>query len=115
MSTSDLVDLLLSHTLRFGSERQLQDDVESILSAAGIVFEREHPLAGDRIDFLVGRIGVECKVAGGGSAVLEQLLRYAARPELDSMILVTSRHTHRFQVRELNAKPFHVVWVAGIL
>lgn len=112
---ADLVGLLLSHTLRFGTELQLQNDVEEILTAAGIAFIREHRLAGDRIDFLAGRVGIECKVGGGPSAVPEQLLRYALRPELDALILVTSKHTHRFRFQELNGKPFRVVWVAGRL
>lgn len=115
MSHSKLVELLISHTVRFGTEQQLQNDVETILTAAGLAFTREHPLAGDRIDFLCGTVGIECKVGGGPSAVIEQLLRYAGFPEVESLIFVTSRHTHRFRVRELSGKPFGVVWVAGRL
>lgn len=113
---ADLAQHLRSYRFRFGSEKDLQDDVEMALTEAGITFSREVPLAGDRIDFLCADgIGIECKIAGGPSVVLEQLLRYAKCPEVQALILLTSRHTHRFQATEIGGKPLIVVWVAGNL
>lgn len=105
---------LEAFAFRFGNELDLQDDLEKALVQEGYQYIREFRLETGPIDFLVaGGIGIECKVEGGPSAVLGQLMRYAAAPELDGLILVTSRHTHRFSIRELNKKPFRVVWVAG--
>lgn len=113
---NEIIELLMSHRLRFGTELQLQDDVEAVLSSARILFDREKRLGGDPIDFLtLHGIGIECKVAGSPSAVLEQLVRYAQSPQVQSLILVTSRHTHRFSCEEIGGKPFRVVWISGNL
>lgn len=50
---------------------------------------------GERIDFMVDRIGIEVKVGGSPAAVRRQLARYAATGAIDALILVTSRVTHR--------------------
>lgn len=113
---AELAKHLGAYRFRFGSEKDLQDDVQTALAEGSVRFNREVPLAGDRIDFLCNNgIGIECKIAGGPTAVLEQLLRYAACPEVKSLILLTSRHTHRFQAAEVGGKPLFVVWVAGNL
>lgn len=110
-----LIDLIQSFQIPFGSEQQMQDTIERILKAESIKFSREHVFSPrDRIDFLVGRIGLECKTAGSPSKVLGQLLRYAERPEIDGLLLVTSRHTHAFDVRELGNKPFRMIRVIGL-
>lgn len=106
---------LKGYRFRFGSEKDLQDDIEIALADAAVSFRREVPLAGDRIDFLCEGVGIECKIAGGPTAVLEQLLRYAACPEIKSLILVTSRHTHRFSATEISGKPLIILWIAGNL
>lgn len=45
-----------------------------------------------RIDFMIGRIGIECKVGRVSPvATAAQLDRYALSPEVDELILLTSR------------------------
>jgi hypothetical protein len=79
----------------FSYEKELQDGIAQRLTAIGIAFLREVILSrGDRIDFLVDRIGIEVKVDGSLSQVVRQLWRYAQRPEISALILVTSRAKH---------------------
>lgn len=111
----EILKALRSYQLRFGNEKQLQDDVEVALRESGIPFSREHCLGKDKVDFFVSGVAVECKVDGGKTAVLEQLLRYADKPEVTAVILVTSRHTQRYGMKELRSKPFRCYWVAGVL
>lgn len=111
----EIVAVLRSYKLPFGEEQRLQDAVEEALREHKLEFRREHILRpGDRIDFLVGTIGIECKVEGSPAAVLSQLLRYAESNEVDGLILVTTRNTHRMAVTELGGKPFHLIRVSGL-
>lgn len=99
----------------FGTELAMQDTLQRILKSANIKYHREFVFGPrDRIDFLVGRIGIECKVAGSTGAVMRQLLRYAERPEIGALILVTSRHTHRFSQTEIGGKPFKVIRIINL-
>jgi hypothetical protein len=78
-------------------------------------FEREVKLnATDRIDFLVGTVGIECKVDGSKNAVASQLLRYAESDRISGLILVTIRNTHRFGGTELLGKPLRVMRINGL-
>lgn len=117
MTIESLKQTLLGFTYSYTSELDLQNGIESVLRESGYVFRREHIAGQDRIDFLVNAddqsIALECKIAGGPSVVLEQLLRYANQSEVDGVLLVTSRHTHRFDCETLNNKPFLTAWIAG--
>lgn len=116
MKHDDVARVLGSYRLRFGTEKVLQDSIERVFDAERIPFVRECRTSTGPIDFLVeGSIGVECKIDGGPSAVLEQLLRYAGEPNIESLILITSRSTHRFTETALLGKPFTVIWAAGNL
>jgi hypothetical protein len=79
----------------FADEYALQRGILEALSKSGWEPEREVILsARDRIDFLVGDVGIEVKVAGGTASVLSQMARYAAHARIGSLLLVTSRHAH---------------------
>lgn len=110
----ELQRLLGNASYRFGIERDLQDDLEEVLQHYRLEFSREHHLdPRSVIDFRIGRIGVECKVAGSPQEVLRQCRRYLKFDELDGLLLVTSRAQHRWGISDLGGKPFGVVWVAG--
>lgn len=95
------------------NEAELQAAIATVFEAAGIGFEREVRLtAKDRIDFLcAGGLGVEVKVGGDAAHVLRQLHRYAQRPEVLALMLITTRATHRTIATDLNGKH---VWLFHI-
>jgi hypothetical protein len=82
-------------TTRFAvsDESRLQAGITQLFTSRCIPFAREVRLSPeDRIDFLVvDRIGVECKVDGSPTAVVQQVLRYLQHPPLTALILLTSR------------------------
>jgi hypothetical protein len=96
-------------------EAGLSAIVRMRLQAAAVEFDSEVCLDGDRrnrIDFVVGRVGLELKIDGSPSSVLRQLDRYAAADELDAVVLITTRRSHlRGLPDELRGKAiaaFHV-------
>jgi hypothetical protein len=100
---------------RYSGEAQLQEGIAGALAAAGITAVREVHLAGpDRIDFMAGALGIEVKVAGQSASVARQLARYAKSPEVEELMLVTTRARHRSVPREIGGKPVHVVLLSGI-
>lgn len=109
----ELAVMLADYRIRFGVERDMQDDVEEILTVLRHDFTREHRLKPGPIDFLVGRIGIECKIAGSKAEVLRQCRGYLGCEELDGLLLVTSRAVHTSAPAELGGKPLRVLWVAG--
>lgn len=73
-------------------EDELQRGIAEVLSRAEIAFEREVRLSDrDRIDFLVGGLGIEVKLAGSARSVRRQLERYAASSRVEALLLVTDR------------------------
>ncbi len=113
----ELLKTILGYSYPYGTELDLQNAIHDVLLDSGYHFEREYIVGSDRIDFLVNAdcfvVALECKIKGGPTAVLEQLLRYANITEVDGVLLVTSRHTHRFDCNILNDKPFSIAWIAG--
>ena len=94
MTAHDLSALLQRHRIPLTTERATQDAIEEILGTNDISFVREHSLGGfGRIDFLVGRCGLEVKIAHVSSPreVHRQLVRYLRSPELDALVLATGR------------------------
>ena len=91
---SDLADLLRRKRIPLTTERATQDAIEGVLSAEGIAFAREASLdEHGRIDFLVGRVGIEVKIAhvSRPREIFRQLSRYCLSPSIDGLILATGR------------------------
>ncbi len=78
---------------RAARERDLQDSIEMVLRDNGFGVERECRLSPrDRPDFLVdGCVAVEVKMRASGSAVLSQLVRYAAHGRVQAVVVATPR------------------------
>jgi len=113
MNVIEIVKALRQYRIRFGTEAFMHADVARVLNQLDQLHVCEEPLsAADRIDFYLPdtHCGIECKVAGGPSEVLAQLLRYANSPSIEHLILVTSRRTHQFEQTTLAGKPFAVVY-----
>lgn len=109
-----LVTLLRSVKFNFTDEYELQDGIAHVLQENGISFVREHNLTNqDKIDFLVGDVGIEVKVAGSATMVSRQILRYLRSSDLNSIIVVTARVNHQLP-EELDGKTITVVYVGGL-
>lgn len=114
MRAEELVKLLESYRYDESAESALQAGVAAVLERAGAPFEREVRLTrSDRIDFMVGGLGVECKMDGSLSALTRQLHRYAQLPAIDGLVVVTTRARLARVPHTLNGKPIAVVVTAG--
>lgn len=109
--------VITQHRFTFRAELGLQDAIATVLTDAGMVVEREVALtAQDRIDMLVDlTVGVEVKVGSSTTNVMRQLQRYAASDQVDALLLVTTRVTHRYLPDEVAGKPLTVVVLGGAL
>ena len=107
-----LVDLIGRHRFAFANEDQLHLGLAQMMEQEGIAFEAEVRLTpADRIDFMVGKVGVEVKVGHSVSSVMRQLYRYAQRPEIDELLLVTTRAPHASVPETINGKPVKFVFL----
>lgn len=100
--------------LSYANEDELQAGLAAALTEAGYEVQREVRLTPrDRIDLLVGDVGIEVKIAGDYARVNRQLERYAASDQVASLILVTNRHRHN-PPAAIAGKPVSVVRLLGI-
>lgn len=112
--------LLESFRFRFDAERDLQEAIsEALLSSevirsSGNALSREVVLGPkDRIDFLVGGLGIEVKVDGSLSDLIRQLHRYAQSPRVEELLVVTSRSRLLALPTSIGGKPVSVAFVPG--
>jgi hypothetical protein len=111
----EIATLLEGYRFSWVNEGDLQTNIAMIL-AGRFDYEREVALnARDRVDFMVGRIGIECKVAHSATQVIRQLIRYVESPLVDEIILVTTRHSHQTIPTEMGGKSIHVVYLLSSL
>ncbi len=93
------------------SEKELQQQVESVLLASGLNYTREARLGPKEvIDFLIGDIGVEIKIRGSAVATYRQLERYAEFDSIKGLILLTWRN--QSLPLTINGKPAAVICMA---
>ena len=90
-------------------EYDIHAQVASALGAAGLEYAHEYKLGPRcRIDFRVGRVGIEVKKGRPASSDLaKQLRRYLASDELDAVIVVTQRVTHLPE--RIDGKPVYLI------
>lgn len=115
MTASEICRVLYNTKFRYHNEKELQRGVGLVLTDLGLSYESEFPMSPrDRIDFLVGDIGIECKSddsKGGTSqaAVIRQLFRYAESPLIKELILITTLSKHKNLPKTMNDKPLYIV------
>lgn len=93
-TADQVVKFLRGHRIRLANEAVMQSDVETILRAQyGDCVEREARLdAGNRIDFRIGRLGIEIKANRAVPRdTRDQIARYADTGALDGILLITAR------------------------
>lgn len=92
VTLDDVVRLISSTPLSLSSETRAQDDLEAALVRAGIPYEREAILSSkDRIDFMIGDVGVEMKIDGSPRSIFRQVERYSAHERIASLVLATNK------------------------
>lgn len=92
----DIVATIGSHRFLWATEDDLQQGLAQALDAAGRAVSREVRLnAHDRIDLLVGHVGIEVKTTGAWRDVQRQLHRYLESDLIDELVLVSAKAVHR--------------------
>lgn len=110
-----IATLIGQHRFRYRDEDRLHAGIEDVLAAAGVDAIAEARLGPrERIDFLAGPVGIEVKVAGAVADVTRQLRRYATHPQIEALVLVTTRARHLGIPREIGGKPVRVVFLSGV-
>ena len=107
---NDIIDTLSAVCMPAQPEEyDIHAQVASALGAAGLPFEHEYKLGPRcRIDFRVGRIGIEIKKGRPASSDLaRQLGRYLMSDELDAVIVVTQRVTR--VPESIHGKPVYLL------
>lgn len=105
-----IAELIMSARYNFANEVELQDGVEQVLKANGYGVRREVKLDGaNRIDLMVGDIGIEVKIASSALQVARQLERYT--PFTNELILVTTLAAHRAMPSKIAGSPVTVVFL----
>lgn len=117
MMLRSLVETLPRFSYRYSDEISLHEAMATVLTDAGIEFQRE-VVAGprDRFDFLVPPgIVIEAKIKGSMSKALIQINRYAARDDVKAVVLVTTRFwgLTKTGAHELHGKPVHIIKLQG--
>lgn len=110
----ELAEVIERHQFSFGSEADLQEGIEQVLRGCGVEFRREVRLTRqDRIDFMVGRVGLEVKTGGSISALTRQVHRYAQLDEVDAIVVVAGLERLTDLPGVINGKPVRVVRMIG--
>jgi hypothetical protein len=115
LSSTELCRALYNAKYHYHNEKELQLGVRQVLDTLKLDYKSEAKIGPrDRIDFLVGDIGIECKSddsSGGTSlaAVTRQLHRYAQSDKVKEVILLTTMSKHKNLPDVINQKPLYIV------
>lgn len=104
---------LRSVKFTYADEIQLHEGIEAVLTQAGFEPQREVRLGErDRIDFLIGDVGIEVKIGGSAASAVRQLTRYAEHDEIGSLIFASTKRTHASDMVRVE-KPVEFVVLNG--
>lgn len=107
---TNLKKLLANQAYSITEERLVQDKIEQVLNNNNIIHLREAQLTKqDRIDFLVGTIGIEVKLKAPPTQMIRQLHRYAQSDLISHLLLVTTSPKLQQMPKEFNGKPIHTL------
>lgn len=100
----------------YTNEVDLHRHIDKTLTRVGIPFEGEVRLSPrDRIDYMVGPLGVEVKVAGKTEPLRRQLARYAEHDQVEALLVVTTQRRHRIELpTHIGGKTLSVLVVGGL-
>lgn len=113
MTAKDLCKSLGAYRFNYAHETDLQQGIQKALETEHIEFTPEVVLsAHDRIDFMVGRVGIEVKVGHPLASVMRQIHRYAQSEKVDELLLITNRCRHLHLPESINGKPVEVLFLS---
>ena len=91
------------------SEDSVQRGIAKVLDEDATPYDREVPVNGGRLDFLLGTgVAIEVKLHGSTADLIRQLHRYAKLGEVRSLLVVTTRHRLAQLPVSLGGKPVAV-------
>jgi hypothetical protein len=114
LTGADVARVLAGYRLPVSNEAAMQSAIGLAFEQSGLPFQREVTRGADRIDFVVGTVGVECKVQFSVAEVNRQLARYAQWDDLTDLLLVTTVGRHLECRGVLNGKTVRVHIVRGL-
>ena len=87
------ISMLALLRLPLDNEKRCQAEIARALAASNFRFEREVPVAGGIIDFLLpdSGIGIEVKIKGQAKAIYRQLQGYAFDQRITRLVLASSK------------------------
>ena len=112
MTAREVYEILKTYRFNYANEQELQEGIRRAFMAEQLDFGEEVSLTKqDRIDFTVGRVGVEVKVGHPLAAVMRQVHRYSQSDLIDELLLVTNRCRHAIIPKVINGKPVEVLFL----
>ena len=112
----EILAVLSAHRFNHVTEDDLQRGIAQILGKLDLDFTREvHLSPKDRIDFMVGEIGIEVKDDGSLTALTRQIHRYLQFDSVESLLVVTTRSQHLRIPSQLSGKEVRVYYVNPLL
>lgn len=104
-----LAAILGGRRYRYRDEASLHDALSAVLDAALVEHEHEVRIEGGRIDFVVGKVGIEVKVKGSVEVLRRQLEGYSTDRDLNELLVVTTRPAHKTVPDRIGDKRVRVV------
>ena len=110
--------VLAAGAYRYDNEKDLQDQIEARLQAAGLRYKREAPLAKNRgiPDFLVGVqpwVVLEVKIKGSRNELIRQVDKYLGDGRVGACLVATTRTAHRDLPRIMRDKRLRTSWLSA--
>ena len=110
-----LAALLGAQQFGFSDEDSLQAAIAAALAFEGWDYQREFVLdPTNRLDFLVGRVAVEVKIAGTSRQLLDQIERYSLDERVAAMVVISTITGHMgMPGHTSNGTPVKVVYLSS--
>lgn len=111
-----VITALRAHRFNYTDEHDLHRGIDAALTAADVEYATEVRLsARDRIDYVIGRLGVEVKVKGTTDALRRQVTRYTEHDAIDEVLVITTLRRHAHQLPALiNGKNVWTIHLGGL-
>lgn len=112
MEAEQLIAILKRQRFNIENEKELQQQIVSVLDKYQVAYKREHRLNEKDIpDFLIGDIAMEIKIKGRRIDIFKQCMRYSMHDEVKSVLLITNVMIGKPPLH--NDKPFYILNISS--